>query len=325
MIEHICRVAIIAVLALPAIPGAILCQQVPELDFKPSVGAPAFEQGQGPVALIDEAHNNFHTLGPTIGYDDSHQQVTIPGRFGPFAKLLRSDGYVVKALQSRFTREALEDVSVLVIANALSKENVNDWSLPNPSAFDDEEIAVIETWVRDGGALLLIADHQPWPAAAASMAERFGFLFTNGSTERLNFRRAQGSLQDHAITRGRNSSEQIDSILTFSGQAFRFALGVTGDPLLVIAENTTLALHWDPDGELTEKVPRIRADGMLQGAVVRFGAGRVAAFGEAAMFTAQVYGEDQQHKMGMNHPGAVQNAQFVLNVLHWLTGVLPDK
>jgi len=54
---------------------------------------------------------------------------------------------------------------------------------------------------------------------------------------------------------------------------------------------------------------------------VRFGAGRVAAFGEAAMFTAQV---DEDGPMGMNHPEAPQNAQFVLNVLHWLTGVLPE-
>ena len=61
---------------------------------------------------------------------------------------------------------------------------------------------------------------------------------------------------------------------------------------------------------------------MLQGAAIRKGQGRVAAFGEAAMFTAQVY--EEEGPTGMNHPGAAQNAQFVLNVLHWLTGLLPD-
>ena len=110
-------------------------------------------------------------------------------------------------------------------------------------------------------------------------------------------------------------------MLTFGGQAFRFAGNITGDPLLIIPPNTTLVLHWDPFLDLTDKVPRIRADGMLQGATVRFGAGRVAAFGEAAMFTAQV---DEEGPMGMNHPEAPQNAQFVLNVLHWLTEVLPE-
>ena len=48
----------------------------------------------------------------------------------------------------------------------------------------------------------------------------------------------------------------------------------------------------------------------------------MAAFGEATMFTAQV---DEDGPMGMNHPEAPQNAQFVLNVLHWLTGALPEQ
>ena len=60
---------------------------------------------------------------------------------------------------------------------------------------------------------------------------------------------------------------------------------------------------------------------MLQGAVIPFGKGRVAAFGEAAMFSAQVSGPNRM-PAGMNDPGAPQNAQFLLNVLHWLSGLL---
>ncbi len=311
----------IAFVLVSVLAGSVQGQQRPALDFEPMVGAPAYPRGGGPIVLIDEGHHNFHTLGPTIAYDDAHQQVTIPGRYGPFADLLRRDGYVVKSLRSPFSRAALVDVQVLVIANALAEANVDDWSLPNPSAFADDEIEAIVIWVREGGALLLIADHQPWPAAAARLAERFGLLFYNGSTDRLQFRRESGSLQDHLITQGRGLAEQIDSVLTFGGQAFRFAGDITGDPLLIIPPNTTLMLHWDPDLDPSDKVPRIRADGMLQGAAVRFGVGSVAAFGEAAMFTAQV---DEDGPMGMNHPEAPQNAQFVLNVLHWLTGVLPE-
>ncbi len=311
----------IALILFPVLAGSVQGQQLAALDFEPTVGAPAYPRGGGPIVLIDEGHHNFHTIGPTTDYDDAHQQVTIPGRYGPFADLLRRDGYVVKSLRSLLSRAALVDVQVLVIANALAEANVDDWSLPNPSAFEDDEIEAIVTWVREGGALLLIADHQPWPAAAAELAERFGLLFYNGSTERLQFRRKIGTLRDHPITRGRGMAEQIDCVLTFSGQAFRFDSETTGDPLLIIPPQTTLVLHWDPFQDLTEKVPRIRADGMLQGAAVRFGAGRVAAFGEAAMFTAQV---DEEGPMGMNHPEAPQNAQFVLNVLHWLTGVLPE-
>ena len=39
------------------------------------------------------------------------------------------------------------------------------------------------------------------------------------------------------------------------------------------------------------------------------------------MFSAQVAGPTRR-PMGMNAPGAEQNAQFVLNVLHWASGLL---
>ena len=40
------------------------------------------------------------------------------------------------------------------------------------------------------------------------------------------------------------------------------------------------------------------------------------------MFSAQVSGPDRR-PMGMNHPDAAQEAQFLLNVMHWLSGLLP--
>jgi hypothetical protein len=61
---------------------------------------------------------------------------------------------------------------------------------------------------------------------------------------------------------------------------------------------------------------------MLQGVALGVGSGRVAMFGEAAMFTAQRSGPEGR-PMGMNHPDAPHNAQFVLNVLRWLSGLLP--
>lgn len=61
--------------------------------------------------------------------------------------------------------------------------------------------------------------------------------------------------------------------------------------------------------------------GWLQGATLRLGRGRIAIFGEAGMFSAQVSGPEKR-PMGMNAPLAEQNAQFVLNTLHWVSGVL---
>jgi hypothetical protein len=46
-----------------------------------------------------------------------------------------------------------------------------------------------------------------------------------------------------------------------------------------------------------------------------FGKGCVVVFGEAAMLTAQ------NKNFGLNYPGT-DDRQLVLNVMHWLTGLL---
>lgn len=71
--------------------------------------------------------------------------------------------------------------------------------------------------------------------------------------------------------------------------------------------------------QFSDTTPRISGEGWLQGGTVTFGRGRIAVFGEAAMFSAQRKGP-QHTPMGMNAPEAAQNPQFVLNVLHWLAG-----
>lgn len=57
----------------------------------------------------------------------------------------------------------------------------------------------------------------------------------------------------------------------------------------------------------------------MQGAYMKYGKGRIVIFGEAAMFTAQLQGKN---KMGMSTKSASQNAQFLLNTIHWLDGIL---
>jgi len=53
------------------------------------------------------------------------------------------------------------------------------------------------------------------------------------------------------------------------------------------------------------------------------GRGRVAVFGEAAMFTAQLAGP-RANRIGFNAPDAPLNKQFLVNLARWLAGVLPD-
>lgn len=300
-----------AALAATLAAAPVDAQQVADSAFAPAIARPAFAEGAGPVVLVDEGHTNFHTTG---------------GRYYAFARLLRRDGYVVRGHGGPFTRAALAGARVLVIANALHPRNATSWQLPTPSAFTPEEIAVVEAWVREGGSLFLIADHMPFPGAAAELAAAFGLEFHNGfavdSTEQsstMRFTRGDGSLADHPVVRGRGPEERVDSVFAFTGQAFRLT-AAGGTPLLALGRGSRVLLP-EVAWQFSESTPRIDAGGMLQGAVLVHGRGRVAVFGEAAMFSAQLAGAQRQ-PMGMNSPRAPQNAQFLLNVVHWLTGVV---
>ena len=70
----------------------------------------------------------------------------------------------------------------------------------------------------------------------------------------------------------------------------------------------------------TDETPRENVEGWCQAAVRQYGKGRLAVFGEAAMFSAQR--SAQGRPFGMSAPEAAQNGQLLLNTLHWLTGVM---
>ncbi len=292
------------------LPTPSKAQQVADTLFNPNVGAPAFKKGAGPTVLIDEGHYNFHTMD---------------GRYLPFARLLQRDGYVVKPRGGKFTRTDLDRAEILVVSNALAKENEDDWNLPTPSAFDSAEIETLRNWVNGGGSLWLIADHMPFPGAAGLLAAEFGILMGNGFAlngrtldGRICFSRSAGTLAEHPITEGRNPLERIDSVTAFTGHAFR--LEGAGEGLMTLGHDVVLLMP-EVAWQFSKLTPGISASGMLQGAVLRFGKGRVAVFGEAAMFSAQVAGPNRI-PAGMNDPRAPQNGQFLLNVLHWLGGLL---
>jgi hypothetical protein len=289
--------------------------QVADDNFKPQIRNPVFAVGRGPKLLLDEAHANFHT---------------VDGRYRPFVELLRADGFVVEASRQTITTAALQDSRILVIANATAPRKDGDAFIPAASAFATAEINALRQWVAAGGSLLLIADHLPWGGDAAVLAEAFGLLFSNGyatdeacGADEFLFQRSDDSLRDHPITRGRNAAERITAVRTITGQAFRATDPKALSPLLVLAPNTVLLLPTAP-WQFTAQTPRVAAQGMLQGAVLTVGKGRVAAFGEAAMFSAQVSGP-QRRPMGMNMETAAENPQFLLNVMHWLAGLLPER
>ena len=288
--------------------GSILfSQQVADINYNPEIPKPEYAPGEGPVVFIDEGHHNFHTKN---------------GRYKSFSNLLERDGYQVEEYKEAFAVENLVQGKILVISNALNEANVEDWSLPNPSAFSREEIEVLQNWVNNGGSLFLIADHMPMAGAAEDLALVFGFEFTNGfvfdtiSRGPALFNYEDETLISSSITKGREKSESVSQIATFTGQAFKVPENAT--PILVFDEryvNFLPEVAWEFDNT-TE---RFNVGGMCQGAYMKFGKGRVVAFGEAAMFSAQLAGSEKR-KMGMNNPIAPENYRLLLNIIHWLDG-----
>lgn len=295
-----------AVLAALA-PDASRAQQVPDTTFAPPIAAPAFPPGGGPVVLIDEGHHNFHTM---------------TGRFAPFARLVARDGFVVRPHAGKFTAGSLAGARVLVVSNPIEERNVGRWHLPVWSAFDSAEVRAVERWVRDGGALLLIADHMPFGGAAEELAAAFGILTSNGFAQdatgesEFTLRRGERLLRPHAITDGRGAHERVDSVRVFTGQAFRAARAV--DTLLVMGPGSLVLLP-EVAWQFSPLTPNVRADGLLVGAALRHGRGRVVVFGEAAMLTAQLAGPARE-RIGMNAPGAADHPKLVLNAVRWLAG-----
>ncbi|MGE0130137.1 MAG: DUF4350 domain-containing protein [Blastocatellales bacterium] len=289
----------------------IKAQQVADPDFKPPIEKPAYAEGKGPVVLIDEAHFNFHRAS---------------GRYQSFADLLRRDGYVVRASKETFSKESLKAGKILVIANALSQRNGLNWNPPFDPSFTGEEIAAVREWVNQGGSLMLIVDHFPMPATAGKLAEAFGVRIHNGYAVDpqappgpLLYKRADKSLADHPITRGRSEKEKIDAVATFTGSAFQIE---RGEPILTFLGAEAVSYTPKAFGQRPDKdTPRVSIKGWHQGAVMKVGKGRVAVFGEAAMFSAQLAGQ-RKAPMGMNAPIAKQNPLFLLNVAHWLSGLL---
>lgn len=283
--------------------------QVANPNFEPKVEQPTVAStDRAPSFCIDEGHHNFHTL---------------EGRYAPFAEVLRADGYRVTATSGPLGAEPLEDCDVLVIANALHESNQSSWTLPTPSAFTAEEIAAVHAWVESGGGLWLIADHMPFPGAAQELAGAFGFELANGFAMPEGqpggvdvFSRENGGLAAHPVTDGATPEARVDQVASFTGQGFRAP--EQAKPILILGAGY-VSLEPTTAWEFDDATPRRDVTGWTQGATLELGKGRMAMFGEAAMFTSQVVGEGQA--IGLDHPAATGNTRLLRNLARWLSEV----
>jgi hypothetical protein len=299
------KLIVVALAGLLFLPSTSLAQQSADPNFNVRVEQPAYTRNF-PRVLFDEAHNNFHTVG---------------GRYKPFADLIFSDGYQVNVNRKPFSKESLSTFKVLVIANALGAEDLDEDGADQP-AFTEDEVKAVHDWVRGGGSLLLIADHAPFGGAAENLAKRFGVSMSKGyvtdpqntdpeAPGQLIFSRENKLLMDHPITAGRSEAERVNRVLTFTGQALKGPQGAAEFLKLGATASDR------PSRTTTESVS---VGGQAQGLAFKFGKGRVVMMGEAAMLSAQLAGP-QRRAMGMNVPGS-DNKQLAINIMHWLSGLL---
>ncbi|MFN0150392.1 MAG: hypothetical protein ACKVU1_06730 [bacterium] len=318
-------VVLMLAIAQAEAPSPASIQQIADSTFHVTVARPAFAEEPLRV-MFDEVHHNFHTL---------------EGRYRPFAELLEQDGCVLASGTEAFTQPFLSGFDLVVIANAMGDDpGVGTAATVSRPAFTREEIEAVHGWVEAGGRLLLIAGHTPFGEAAACLAERFGVDMGRGYTlDRtlmlagqespfvMDFTRESGTLGDHPILDGREASETIARVIAFTGQSLRGPREST--PLLLLSPDALdLPAAAQAAAEDVEEIRRqaLPAAGRSVAVALVAGRGRVVVVGEPGMLTAEIVSEPDREpqRIGMNVAGT-DNPQFVLNIVRWLAGVLPER
>jgi len=272
---------------------------------------PAWTAGAGPLVAFSRRHSGFVA-------NRSHE---------PLAQLAASDGMRTTVIDGVEPGEA----KVLVLINNYRPDWREFPAMDPPSAFSDAEIDRVRNWVEGGGALLILADHAPLGGGASKLAAAFGFTFLNGHVAEdrsaeagyahvnLDFRPGSGLATNHPVTDGATGRKPIQKFHAFGGQAFIPAAGAT--TLLAIPQGWSAILAFDVHRNLGSEL-KIDASGMAQGAAMEFGKGRVAIFGEAGGFSAQLMPGDV--RMGFNTAEGAENPEFVVALLRWLVDYRPS-
>jgi hypothetical protein len=298
LISRLCKT--VPLLLLSILSFKVRAQQEVDRDFVPHIDQPLFDPDKGPVLLIDGGHHNFHTL---------------EDKFEPFGKIAATYGFRVLGNSKRINSEVLNNVNILVIANALNEKNIDHWKQPVLPAFDPSEIEEIRNWVWKGGRLFLIADHMPFAGAVADLAHTMGYTFFDGFALRKPkmkfdvFSFADSTLRHNPIT---DLHGPLDSIVTFTGQAFKIPDNATS--IITLDSNFKILLP-ETAWEFNEHMKIIPAAGLSQLAYSVYGSGKIVVSGEALMFTAQ---KVKDFKIGLTAPFARNNQQLLLNILKWL-------
>jgi Tol biopolymer transport system component len=274
-------------------------------------------QQDWPVVLFDQGHSNY-----------SHHKTD-----QVFDRFLSSHGFIVMEHKSRITAAALDGVDVFHTSNALAPENVDNWTLPTPSAFTPDEIRVLLDWVRGGGSLLLAIEHMPFGGSYDDLATAFGIKVSNGfvvhgtllndyseenveTAARLLFLRNDGSVADHQIINGQTPYGSIEHLATDAGTAFH--LPAYGTSLITLGSDA-VSLEPEKSWEFDSETARRNVAGWSQAGIMEVGQGRVAVLGDNFLISAPAYLEPPYVENEEEAQLGAFNHQFTLNLYQWLT------
>ncbi|MEX2271994.1 MAG: DUF4350 domain-containing protein [Vicinamibacterales bacterium] len=278
-----------------------------------TLARPAYASGAGPRVLYDTAHWN-----PSL--DD--------GRYRAVADLLRADGYRIEGGAIPFEMAALGGYDILLSVTPYAADRASNPAEAARPVFSDAQCDTLEAWVRKGGKLLFVVGHQPSGIAHANLAARFGIELRNGSAMDatpannwvdghascggcLKFTRENGLLRLHPITEGRDAEERVMSVISAVGQS------------IAVRNPRDILLAMGPDSyDVLPDKRRLPAKGRAQAVAVSAGAGRVVVIGDGSILSGFTYGAENP---GFRRwwPKDPDNRQFTLNVMHWLSGLLP--
>ena len=262
---------------------------------------PSYEINEGPLIMIDSSHKNFFIQSHLIK---------------PLVDLLLNDGYRVSFLDKEFSKSSLSQAKVLVVITALPFDFATERSAADRNTFSENELNELQSWVKNGGSLLVFSEHAPFDQAINPLLRKFEIESSVGTTiDTINYEKKYGQgmikFEDNNLNKNHpviNGKYKVEKLVSFGGSAL---LGPKYENILklsVSALNTKHSTGIGPEGV-----------GNSQGLVGKYGSGKIAAFGDSNGFTAMVFNMTEDSKMyaGMNTKG-YDWKNFVLNTFSWL-------
>ena len=270
-----------------------------ELDLK--IENPSYETNEGPLIMFDSAHKNFFVQSHLIK---------------PLVDLLLNDGYRVSFLDKNFTKDNLNQASVLVIITALPFDFATERSAEDKRTFTEEELLELQRWVNEGGSLLVFSEHAPFDQAINPLLSKFDIESSIGTTiDTINYEKKYGpgmiKFENNNLNRSHplvNGKYKVQKLVSFGGSALS---GPTYENILKLGESSLNVKHSTGVGPIGR--------GNSQGLAGSYGSGKVAAFGDSNGFTAMIFNmQDGKMYAGMNTKG-YDWKNFVLNTFDWLS------